>query len=62
MRMVRQLASEAKVTPANKHPFGFDAADCMAQLSGKEPAYWTGAKPTYIAENKKDSCKKEVGR
>ena len=33
--MVRQLASEAKVTPANKHPFGFDAADCMAQLSGE---------------------------
>ena len=49
--MVRQLASEAKVSPANKHPSGFDAADCMAELSGKEPAYWTGAKPTYIAEN-----------
>ena len=34
--MVRQLAREAKVTAANKDPFGFDAADCMAELSGKE--------------------------
>lgn len=55
--MVRQLAREAKVTAANKDPFGFDAADCMAELSGKEPADWTGAKPTYIAEKNKDSCK-----